>query len=47
MSTKRDEINKKVRMYQDSLVSALPDYCFAFEDGDKYVRQEEMIRIEE
>lgn len=40
------EINTLVRKKEDSLKSRLPDYAFAYEDGDKYIRSSYMIGIE-
>jgi len=40
------EINGMVRRKEKDLINSLPDYAFAYEEGDKYVRTDYRVRIE-
>ena len=40
------EINKKVVPYQKTLEEKLPPYTFAYEEGDRYIKTEYMVSIE-
>jgi hypothetical protein len=39
-------INQQVREYEEKLKARLPDYAFAYEDGDRYIRTDYMVQIE-
>jgi hypothetical protein len=40
------EINTFVKNKENELINRLPDYAFAYEDGDKYIRSGYKIGIE-
>ena len=39
-------MDDEVLKYQQELKDSLPEYAFAYEDGEKYIRTEHMVIIE-
>lgn len=42
-----DDIRAKTREYKQQLISALPEYAFKRDDGDRYISARFMIEIED
>ncbi len=41
-----DQCRKQAQKAYDDYVARLPDYCFAYEEGSRYVRRENAERAE-
>lgn len=41
-----EEINRKVAAYKQQLIEGLPSYAFQYDEGERYVSQTFMVRIE-